>query len=173
MILWWWHFLAMWGTTQKASRNCALFELCGKVGPPQPCKLWKQRCCCAAGRAPPLAAAISGASLTHQSFVNNHTRLLQREKIKAQFPLSLHFRYFASGLMLRWMIDEEYTSGRVFLTNNFDNIWQNYFQKFLAPDNDAKTNRQWGRSIILEEIGLQYFSHTQRVLGKKLCLIEV
>ena len=88
MTLWWWHFLAMWGTTQKASRNCALFELCGKVGPPQPCKLWKQRCCCAAGRAPPLAAAISGASLTHQSFVNNHTRLLQREKVKAQFPLS-------------------------------------------------------------------------------------
>ena len=88
MILWWWHFLAMWGTTQKASRNCALFELCGKVGPPQPCKLWKQRCCCAAGRAPPLAAAISGASLTHQSFVNNRTRLLQREKVKAQFPLS-------------------------------------------------------------------------------------
>ena len=47
------------------------------------------------------------------------------------------------------------------------------FQKFLAPDNDAKTNRRWGHSIILEEIELQYFSHTQRVLDKKLCLIEI
>ena len=47
------------------------------------------------------------------------------------------------------------------------------FQKFLAPDNDAKTNRRCGRSIILEEIGFQYFSHTQRVLDKKLCLIEI
>ena len=40
------------------------------------------------------------------------------------------------------------------------------FQKFLAPGNDAKTNRRWGRSIILEEIGLQYFSHTQGCLIK-------
>ena len=52
------------------------------------------------------------------------------------------------------------------------------FQKFLSLYNDAKTKRRWGRSIILEEIGLQYFSHTQRVLDKnlclkKLCLIEV
>ena len=28
------------------------------------------------------------------------------------------------------------------------------------------TNRRWGRSIILEEIGLQYFSHTQGCLIK-------
>ena len=41
-----------------------------------------------AGRAPPLAAAISGTSLTHQSFTNNHTRSLQREKVNAQFLLS-------------------------------------------------------------------------------------
>ena len=30
-----------------------------------------------------------------------------------------------------------------------------------------------GTFIILEEIGFQYFSHTQRVLDKKLCLIEI
>ena len=35
-----------------------------------------------------LAAAISGTSLTHQCFVNNYTRSLQREKVNAQFPLS-------------------------------------------------------------------------------------
>ena len=75
--------------------------------------------------------------------------------------------------MLRWMIDEEYSSGSIFskiILTKFDKI---NFQKFLAPDNDAKTNRRWGRSIILEEIGFQYFSHTQRVLDKKLCLIEI
>ena len=58
---------------------------------------------------------------------------------------------------------------RIILTK-YDKI---NFQKFLAPDNDAKTNRRRGRSIILEEIGFQYFSHTQRVLDKKLCLIEI
>ena len=36
----------------------------------------------------------------------------------------------------------------------------------MAPDNDTKTNRRWGRSIILEEIGFQYFSHTQGCLIK-------
>ena len=75
--------------------------------------------------------------------------------------------------MLRWMIDEEYSSGSIFskiILTKFDKI---NFQKFLAPDNDAKTKRRWGRSIILEEIGFQYFSHTQRMLDKKLCLIEI
>ena len=64
------------------------------------------------------------------------------------------------------MIDEEYSSGSIFskiILTKFDKI---NFQKFLAPDNDAKTNRRWGRSIILEEIGLQYFSHTQGCLIK-------
>ena len=73
---------------------------------------------------------------------------------------------------------KEYSSGSIFsriILTKFDKI---NFQKFLAPYNDAKTKRRWGRSIILEEIGLQYFSHTQRVLDKnlclkKLCLIEV
>ena len=71
------------------------------------------------------------------------------------------------------MIDEEYSSGSIFskiILTKFDKI---NFQKFLAPDNDAKTKRRRGRSVILEEIGFQYFSHTQRVLDKKLCLIEI
>ena len=35
-----------------------------------------------------LAAARSGTSLTHQCFVNNYTRSLQRESVNAQFFLS-------------------------------------------------------------------------------------
>ena len=75
--------------------------------------------------------------------------------------------------MLRWMIDEEYSSGSIFskiILTKFDKI---NFQKFLASDNDAKAKGRWGRSIILEEIGFQYFSHTQRMLDKELCLIEI
>ena len=43
----------------------------------------------------------------------------------------------------------------------------------MASDKDAKTKSRWGRSIILEEIGFQYFPHTQRMLDKKFCLIEI
>ena len=75
--------------------------------------------------------------------------------------------------MLKWMIDEEYSSGSIFLKiilTKFDKI---IFQKFLASYKDAKTKSRWGRSIILEEIGFQYFPHTQRMLDKKFCLIEI
>ena len=52
-----------------------------------------------------------------------------------------------------------------------EDIFKNkgYFQKFLAPYNDARAQCQCGRSNILEE-RLQYFSHTQRVLDTNLCL---
>jgi len=59
--------------------------------------------------------------------------------------------------------------------NKFDKIiFRNSWHHTMMPG----SHRRWGRSIILEEIGLQYFSHTQRVLDKnlclkKLCLIEV
>ena len=66
--LWWWRFLAMWETTQKASRNCAQFELCGK-DLPSLASFWKQKMLLSGlCRAPPLAAAWSGTSLTHQCF---------------------------------------------------------------------------------------------------------
>ena len=74
------------------------------------------------------------------------------------------------------MIDEEYSSGSIFsriILTKFDKI---NFQKFLAPDNDAKTNRRWGRSIILEEIRFQYFfSHPKDALivSKVLSHIEI
>ena len=60
------------------------------------------------------------AALTHQSFVNNRTRLLQRGKVKAQFPCLTISENSASRLMLRWMIDEEYFS-QIILTT-FDKI---------------------------------------------------
>ena len=59
--------------------------------------------------------------------------------------------------MQRWMIDEEYSSGSVFsriILTEYDKI---NFQKFLAPDNDAKTKRQRGRSVILEEKDFSIF----------------
>ena len=37
----------------------------------------------------------------------------------------------------------------------------------------CKNKSRWGRSIILEEIGFQYFPHTQRMLDKKFYLIEI
>ena len=55
-----------------------------------------------------------------------------------------NFRNFASRLMLRWMIDEEYSSGNIFkkiILTKFDKI---NFQKFLAPDNDAKNKSSVG-----------------------------
>ena len=76
--------------------------------------------------------------------------------------------------MLRWMIDmKSIQAGAYFqqiILTKYDKI---NFQKFLAPDNDAKNKSSVGTFIILEEIGFQYFSHTQRVLDKKLCLIEI
>ena len=71
--------------------------------------------------------------------------------------------------MLKWMMDEEYSSGSIFSKIILTKL--NF--RILASDKDAKTKSRWGRSIILEEIGFRYFSHTQRMLDKKLYLIEI
>ena len=84
-------------------------------GSPQPCKLLKTKMLLSGlCRAPPLAAAWSGTSLTHHCFVNNYTRSLQREKVNAQFPLSYisdisHQDWCSSGW---WM--NEYRAGTFF-----------------------------------------------------------
>ena len=52
---------------------------------------------------------------------------------------------------------KEYSSGSIFsriILTKFDKI---NFQKFLAPDNDAKTKRRRGRSVILEEKDFSIF----------------
>ena len=67
---------------------------------------------------------------------------------------------------------KEYSSGSIFskiILTKFDKI---KFQN-LGIRQRCKNKSRWGRSIILEEIGFQYFSHTQRMLDKKLCLIEI
>ena len=72
--------------------------------------------------------------------------------------------------MLKWMIDEEYSSGSIFskiILTKFDKI---KFQN-LGIRQRCKNKSRWGRSIILEEIGFQYFSHTQRMFDEKFCLI--
>ena len=72
--------------------------------------------------------------------------------------------------MLKWMIDEEYSSGSIFskiILTKFDKI---KFQN-LGIRQRCKNKSRWGRSIILEETGFQYFSHTQRMFDEKFCLI--
>ena len=77
-------FLSDARSNAKSFKNCALFRLCGKVGPPQSLASFENKD--VAVRAWPGAAPRR--SLTHQCFVNNNTRSLQREKVNAQFPLS-------------------------------------------------------------------------------------
>ena len=55
-------FLSVLGTTQTFSRNCALFGLRGKVGPPQSLASFENKVVAARqARRRPFAAAISGA----------------------------------------------------------------------------------------------------------------
>ena len=119
-------FLSVLGTTQTFSRNCALFGLCGKVGPPQSLASFEKQKLLLRGRLGAAPSPRPSAALTHQSFVKIYTRFLQRGKVKAQFPCLTISENSASRLMLRWMmIDEEYASGSVFsqiILTKFDNI---------------------------------------------------
>ena len=72
-----------------------------------------------------LAAARGGTSLTHQCFINNYTRSLQRESVNAQFPLSnisdISHQDWCSKVDDGWMsIEREH-----FFKIKFDKIWQN------------------------------------------------
>ena len=85
MTLWWWHFLAMLGTTQKDSRNCALFELCGKVRPPQSLASFENKVVAArqAGSRP-FAAAIGGTDtpkFRKQSYTFCNVEKLRRNSL--------------------------------------------------------------------------------------------
>ena len=65
--------------------------------------------------------------------------------------------------------DKEQASGIMHSEITFDRV---IFMNSLAL-NGARTNRQCGRSIILEEIWFQYFFSHLRVLDKKLCHREI
>ena len=81
------NFLAMLGTSRKVSRIARYLGCVGKVRPPQSLQALKTKVVAArqAGAAPsPLPAA-----LTHQSFVNICTRVLQRGKVRRN-SLVLH-----------------------------------------------------------------------------------
>ena len=145
---WWhydrWQFLSDVRNIAKSFENCALFRLCGQTSP-KPASFEKQKLL---PRSRPGAAPSPrpSAALTHQSFVNIRTRLFQRGKVKAQFPcltyitksflLPLIFpwkiekcmpisEFHIKILMLEWMIDAEYLSGKHIYKNNFDKVWQN------------------------------------------------
>ena len=63
-------FLSVLGTTQTFSRNCALFGLRGKVGPPQSLASFEKQKLLLRGRLGAAPSPQPPAALTHQSFVN-------------------------------------------------------------------------------------------------------
>ena len=102
MTLWWWHFLAMLGTTQKVSRIARYLGCVGKVRPPQSLQALKTKVVAARqARRRPFAAAISGADTP--KFRKQSYTFFATWKSKGAIPLSYNFRYFASRLMLRWI----------------------------------------------------------------------
>ena len=147
MTLWWWHFLAMLGTTQKASRNCALFELCGKVRPPQSLASFENKVVAArqAGRRP-FAAAIGGADtpkFRKQSYTFCNVEKLRRNSLVLQFQLKLlniSHQDIDAKVDDWWRVFKREHNYKIILTK-FDKI---NFQKFLAPDNDAKNKSSVG-----------------------------
>ena len=73
--------------------------------------------------------------------------------------------------MLKWMMDEEYSSGSIFsklILTKFDKI---KLQKSWHQTMMLKQRVGGDVQLILEEIGFQYFPHTQRMLDEKFCLI--
>ena len=165
--LWWWRFLAMWETTQKASRNCAQFELCGK-DLPSLASFWKQRCCWAgfAGRHPSPRPEAAPAWLINV-FLNNYTRSLQREKVNAQFPLSYisdisHQDWRSSGWWMK-SIEREH-----FFKIKFDKIkFQKSWHQTLML-----TQSRWERSIIPWKTRYFSFFFTPKDAWQRFCLIE-
>ena len=88
------------------------------------------------------------------------------------FPC-LTFQIFRIRIDAKWMMDEEYSSGSIFskLTlTKFDKI---KLQKSWHQTMMLKQRVGGDVQLILEEIGFQYFPHTQRMLDKKFCLIEI
>ena len=62
---------------------------------------------------------------------------------------------------------EEYSSGSIFSTNNFDKIWQNWFSEILGTRQWClNKNRRWGRSLFLKRWIFNIF------LTPKGCLIK-
>ena len=163
--LWWWHFLAMWETTQKYSRNCAQFELFGE-DLPSFASFWKQRFCCAglAGRHP--RRGRSGTSLTHQCFVNNYTRSLQRESVNAQFLLSnISDNISHQDWCSKWMMDEWVSSGNIFSKLNLTKFDKINFQKSWHQTL-MLTKSWWGRPINSWKLDISVFSSHPKMLDK-------
>ena len=81
-------FLSDARSNAKSFKNCALFRLCGKVGPPQSPASFENKLLLR-GRPGAAPSPRPSAALTHQSFVNIRTRVLQRGKVRRN-SLVLH-----------------------------------------------------------------------------------
>ena len=131
------HRLSHVRNNAKTSRNCAQFELFGE-DLPSFASFWKQRFCCAglAGRHP--RCGRRGTSLTHQCFVNNYTRSLQRESVNAQFLLSdISDNISHQDWCSKWMMDGWVSSGNIFSKLNLTKFDKIKFQKSWHQSIDA------------------------------------
>ena len=86
-------FLSDVRNNAKSFENCALFRLCGKVGPPQSLASFENKVVAArqAGRRP-FAAAIGGADtpkFRKQSYTFCNVEKLRRNSLVLQFQLKL------------------------------------------------------------------------------------
>ena len=100
-------FLSDARNNAKSFKNCALFRLCGKVGPPQSslASFENKSCCCAAGRRRPFAAAISGADTP--KFRKHPYTCASTWKSWAQFPcLTYITKNFLLPLIFPWKIEK-------------------------------------------------------------------
>ena len=84
-----------------------------------------------------LAAARSGTSLTHQCFINNYTRSLQRESVNAQFFLSNISDNISHHWCSKWMMDGWVSSGNILTKLSLTKFDKIKFQKSWHQSIDA------------------------------------
>ena len=85
-----------------------------------------------------LAAARSGTSLTHQCFINNYTRSLQRESVNAQFLLSnISDNISHQDWCSKWMMDGWVSSGNILTKLSLTKFNKIKFQKSWHQSIDA------------------------------------
>ena len=119
-----------------------------------------------------LAAARSGTSLTHQCFVNNYTRSLQRESVNAQILLSnISDNISHQDWCSEWMMDEWVSSGNIFSKLNLTKFDKIKFQKSWHQTL-MLTKSWWERPINSWKTRYFSFFFTPKDAWQRFCLIE-
>ena len=119
-----------------------------------------------------LAAARSGTSLTHQCFINNYTRSLQRESVNAQFLLSnISDNISHQDWCSKWMMDGWVSSGNIFSKLNLTKFDKIKFQKSWHQTL-MLTKSWWERPINSWRTRYFSFFFTSKDAWQRFCLIE-